>query len=145
MKGFSRTLNFSSFLMFVCWFCIFFRIIVLPLCQYVSTLNFVGTSPTLNIYLCCRRPVPNIPPRIPDRPYSGRLNWASSTQWWRETTPPRATQDASLTAWGKVLFGWPMTGHDETGNSIGWNWREKNLHFRNGNDKFSRNFNFRPM
>lgn len=30
-----------------------------------------------NICLCCRRPVPNIPPRIPDRPYSGRLNWAS--------------------------------------------------------------------
>lgn len=31
----------------------------------------------LNHCLCYRRPVPNIPPRIPDRPYYGRLNWAS--------------------------------------------------------------------
>lgn len=85
-------------------------------CQYVSALNFVDTSPTLNIYLCCRRPVPNIPPRIPDRPYSGRLNWARATAVARQ---PRSTQDTSLTAWGKVLFGWPMTGLDEP-ETVGW-------------------------
>jgi len=77
------TLNFSCLSVYISISCLFrWMTAPPPLLHHVFILYFISTYPTINICLCYRRPVPNIPPRIPDRPYSGRLNWASPTQQW---------------------------------------------------------------
>lgn len=62
-----------------------------------------------NICLCCRRPVPNIPPRIPDRPYSGRLNWASPSA--RRSNDDHPCRRRTSGREREVSHG-PITGHE---------------------------------
>jgi len=73
-----------------------------PPLHRVFVLYFISTYRTINICLCYRRSVPNIPPRIPDRPYSGRLNWASPTQQWHTRQLVLLKMQQSETTSGKA-------------------------------------------
>lgn len=114
-----------------------------PPLRRVSIFNFVNTHPTINVCLCCRRPVPNIPPRIPDRPYSGRLNWASPTQQQRTRQQP--VQDAPMTVRNSIRRGLVLNdGLWQTGCVAGQSWRKKSSFTHWGQEDLLKRA-FRPM